>query len=112
LETSLLKSDAPLVVMMSSDLGSIENNEQGQSYAYRSSKSALNMITKGLSVEFKDQGVRVISMAPGWTQTDLGGVNALWKVEGSVANQIKTLTGLGASDSGVFINLLGEKVPW
>ncbi len=112
LEASLNLSQSPIVVMMSSDLGSIENNEQGQSYAYRSSKAALNMVTKGLSVEFKEQGLRVVSMAPGWTQTDLGGVNAEWKVEDSVTNQIKTIKNLGSADTGIFVNLLGESVPW
>lgn len=112
LDASLQLSENPIVVNMSSDLGSIENNEQGQSYAYRSSKAALNMVTKGLSIELQEQGTRIISMAPGWTQTDLGGVNAQWKVEDSVANQIKAISSLKDTDSGLFINLLGEKVPW
>ena len=112
LEASLALGQNPLVVMMSSDLGSIENNTQGQSYAYRSSKSALNMITKGLSVELKENGIRLIAMAPGWTQTDLGGTNAQWKVEDSVANQIKTISALDPKDTGLFLNLLGESVPW
>lgn len=101
-----------LVVMMSSDLGSITNNAQGQSHAYRSSKAALNMITKGLSVELAGDGVTVVSMAPGWTQTDLGGTQATWPVEASVANQIKTIGGLSAADNGRFVNLLGETVAW
>lgn len=36
-----------LAVTMSSDLGSIAANTQGQSRAHRSSKAALNMVTKG-----------------------------------------------------------------
>ena len=101
-----------LIINMSSDLGSIANNAQGQSYAYRSSKAALNMVTKGLSVELADQGFIAISMAPGWTQTDFGGTSAQWPVAESVANQIKVFAGLTAQDNGRFVNLLGNSVPW
>lgn len=112
LEGSLMRSDSPLIVMMSSDLGSIGNNLQGQSYAYRTSKAALNMIARSLAVELRERGIRVISMAPGWTQTALGGWNATWSVEDSVTRQIKVITGLGPEDTGRFLNLHGESVPW
>lgn len=112
LRANLMLGKRKLVVNMSSDLGSITNNLQGQSYAYRSSKAALNMVTKGLSVELAADGVTVIAMAPGWTQTDLGGQHAQWPVEESVANQLRVLRGISASDNGRFVNLLGETVPW
>jgi NAD(P)-dependent dehydrogenase (short-subunit alcohol dehydrogenase family) len=109
---NLLLGQRKLVINMSSDLGSITNNAQGQSYAYRSSKAALNMVTKGLSVELAGEGVSVISMAPGWTQTDLGGSQAQWSVQDSVANQRKVIAGLTAADNGRFVDLLGADVPW
>jgi NAD(P)-dependent dehydrogenase (short-subunit alcohol dehydrogenase family) len=112
LRANLSASERKLVINMSSDLGSIANNAQGQSYAYRSSKAALNMVTKGLSVELANQGFTVISMAPGWTQTDLGGTSAQWPVAESVANQLKVIAGLTAHDNGRFVNLLGNNVPW
>ncbi len=102
----------PLVLMMSSDLGSIANNTQGQSYAYRSSKAALNMVSKGLSRDLAGQGISVVSMAPGWTQTDLGGADAQWPVAESVSRQLQVIAKLGPEDNGRFINLLGEEVPW
>ena len=112
LETSLMRSDNPLVVMMSSDMGSIGNNDAGQSYAYRTSKAALNMIARSLAVDLRERGIRVISMAPGWTQTALGGWSATWSVEDSVAKQIKVIAALGPEDTGRFLNLHGESVPW
>jgi len=112
LEGSLMRSDQPLVVMMSSDMGSIGNNDMGQSYAYRTSKAALNMIARSLAVDLRERGIRVISMAPGWTQTALGGWTATWSVEDSVAKQIKVVTALGPEDTGRFLNLHGESVPW
>lgn len=112
LRSSLMAGHRKLVVNMSSDLGSIANNGQGQSYAYRSSKAALNMVTKGLSVELSAQGFIIVSMAPGWTQTDLGGVSARWPVEESVANQLEVIAGLSAQDNGRFVDLLNRTVPW
>ena len=112
LEGSLVRSDKPLVVMMSSDMGSIGNNDKGQSYAYRTSKVALNMIARSLAVDLGGRGIRVISMAPGWTQTALGGWTATWSVADSVAKQIDVITALGPEDTGRFINLHGESVPW
>ena len=109
---NLMRGARKLVVNMSSDLGSIANNLQGQSYAYRSSKAALNMVSKGLSAELGAEGVTVIAMAPGWTQTDLGGQNAQWPVADSVANQLRVIGSISAADNGRFVNLLGETVPW
>lgn len=112
LRDSLIAGDRKLVVNMSSDLGSIANNTQGQSYAYRSSKAALNMVTKGLSVELGSQGFTIVSMAPGWTQTDLGGSSAQWPVEESVANQLRVISGLSPKDNGRFVDLLNRTVSW
>lgn len=112
LRESLEAGQRKLVINMSSDLGSIANNAQGQSYAYRSSKAALNMVTKGLSVELAPLGFTVISMAPGWTQTDLGGTAAQWPVDESVANQRKVIATITAQDNGRFVDLLGRSVPW
>lgn len=112
LRPALDRGQRKLVVNMSSDLGSIANNAQGQSYAYRSSKAALNMVTKGLAVELAPLGFTVISMAPGWTQTDLGGTSAQWPVADSVANQRQVIAALTAQDNGRFVDLLGRSVPW
>lgn len=101
-----------LLVNMSSDLGSIANNTQGQSYAYRSSKAALNMVTKGLSVDLAPNSITVIAMAPGWTKTDLGGTAATWDASESVARQRQVLASLTLADTGTFRDLLGQTVPW
>lgn len=109
---NLAASDRRLVVNMSSDLGSIANNSQGQSHAYRSSKAALNMITRGLSVDLAGQGISVISMAPGWTKTDLGGDAAEWETADSVKRQLDVINGITAGQNGTFVNLLGQQVAW
>ena len=100
----------PLLVNMSSDMGSIANNSMGHAYAYRSTKSALNMLTRGMAIEWKN--ITVISMAPGWCRTDLGGPEAPVDPVESVRMQRKLFERLESSRSGEFINRFGENVDW
>lgn len=100
----------PLVVMVSSDLGSIANNRMGHSHAYRTSKAGLNMLTKGIANEWRD--LIVVSMAPGWCRTELGGGEAEIDPAESVAAQIRTFDGLTAADSGRFLDRFGATVAW
>jgi NAD(P)-dependent dehydrogenase (short-subunit alcohol dehydrogenase family) len=107
---NLRLAERPLLVMMSSDLGSIGNNANGQSHAYRTTKAGLNMLTKGISVEWTD--IIVVSMAPGWCRTDLGGSDAVVDPVESVREQQQTFARLTQADSGRFIDRYGETVAW
>ncbi len=100
----------PLLVNMSSDMGSIGNNSIGQAHAYRSSKAALNMLTRGMAIEWKE--VTVIAMAPGWCRTDLGGPEAPVDPVESVRMQQELFEKLESSRSGEFIDRFGESVNW
>ena len=110
LAPSLRLSAHPVVVMLSSDLGSIANNRLGQAHAYRTSKAALNMLTKGIANEWRD--VIIISMAPGWCKTDLGGEGAQVEPADSVRAQLLTFEGLNAGHSGQFLDRFGAPVAW
>lgn len=110
LRPCLARAARPVLAMMSSDLGSITQNTQGHSYAYRSSKAALNMVTRGLAVEWP--GIIVVALAPGWCRTDLGGEQAPIDPADSVAAQRRVLATLEPGDSGRFIDRFGETVPW
>jgi NAD(P)-dependent dehydrogenase (short-subunit alcohol dehydrogenase family) len=100
----------PVVVMLSSDLGSIANNTLGHSHAYRTSKAALNMLTKGIANEWRD--LIIVSMAPGWCKTELGGEEAHIDPADSVAAQVKTFATLQAGHSGKFLDRFGAPVAW
>ena len=102
-------SSRRMLVMMSSGLASIADNT-GQSYAYRSSKAGLNIISKGMAEEWQD--IIVVAMAPGWCRTDLGGAEAPIEPADSVADQQRTFARLTRADSGRFIDMLGADVPW
>ena len=110
LAPNLRRASRPLVVMLSSDLGSISNNRMGHSHAYRTSKTGLNMLTKGIAIEWRD--MIVVAMAPGWCRTELGGAEAVIDPVDSVREQLKTFSRLDASHSGQFIDRFGERVAW
>ena len=104
------QSQRRLMVMMSSGLGSIQDNQAGQSYAYRTSKAGLNMLTKGMSREWSD--IIVIAMSPGWCRTDLGGPMADVDPVVSVRDQQDTFEGLTSQHSGQYLDRKGQQVPW
>ena len=106
----LARAERPLLVMMTSDLGSIAQNTQGKSYAYRTSKAGLNMITRGMAQEWPD--IIVIAMAPGWCRTDLGGDIAHIDTADSVAEQQRTFARVTLADSGQCLDRFGAIVPW
>ncbi len=63
------------IINVSSGHGSSTRIE-GNNLAYRSSKSALNVLTQAMAMELADSGIRVNCMTPGWVRTKLGGVAA------------------------------------
>ena len=103
-------SDKKTLIMMSSDLGSVSQNTFGGLYSYRASKSALNIVAKGMSNEWKD--IIVVALAPGWCRTYLGGAEAEIDPIDSVEDQQKMFESLTETDSGKFLDRFGNEVPW
>lgn len=65
------------IVNVSTELASLASSTMGSSAAYRTSKAALNMLTKLLALELKDHpDILVNAAAPGWVRTELGGADA------------------------------------
>ncbi|MGI9290857.1 MAG: SDR family oxidoreductase [Gammaproteobacteria bacterium] len=106
----LTKADRGILVNMSSDLGSMKQNTMGNMYSYRSSKTALNMVTKGMANDCKE--FITVSMAPGWCKTELGGTGAEIDPADSVTEQICALAGVTKEQSGTFIDRFGKSVAW
>lgn len=106
----LKKSSHPLALHISSTMGSISDNSSGGYYAYRSSKSALNMINKSLSVDH--HWLTTVVIHPGWVQTRMGGPAATTPVEESVLGIWKVVKGLKHTDTGLFFDYRGNMLPW
>ena len=75
--------DGGTLAFMSSLMGSITDSSGGYEF-YRVSKVSLNMLAKGIAEsQAKERDVEVLSLHPGWVQTDMGGPNAKITVEES-----------------------------
>jgi NAD(P)-dependent dehydrogenase (short-subunit alcohol dehydrogenase family) len=105
-------SEKKKMVFISSKVGSIADNSSGGSYIYRSSKTALNMAVKSLSLDLSGKGVICLMLHPGWVQTDMGGASAPIDAATSVAGMRAVIDRAGAADSGRFFNYDGNELPW
>ncbi len=105
-------SDRRLIAVISSRMGSIAENETGGNYIYRSSKAALNAVVKSLALDLEPRGVVAVAFHPGWVRTDMGGPGAAIDAETSVAGMRRVIAGLGAADSGRFLDYEGAVVAW
>ena len=101
-----------MIAGLSSNLGSIAENERGNFYGYRESKAALNMFTKTLAAELGPEGFTCVVLTPGWVQTDMGGPNATLTPAESIAGMKAVLDRLTPADNGTFWSYNGNQVPW
>ena len=112
---SLRLASRPVVVNVSSRLGSIElrgGTQLGGAIGYQCSKAALNMLTKQASIDLAPFGVTVTSVSPGWVRTDMGGKEAKYSVEESVGSMLRHLENAGPDLNGKFIGEDGNEIPW
>ena len=100
------------VANISSLMGSIDDCLSGRSYAYRTSKTGLNMITKILSVEGQESDISVSCYHPGWVQTDMGGERAPVQPYESVEGLIGLIEMQSLERSGRFFEYTGVELPW
>lgn len=106
-----LMRDGGTIAMLTSKMGSIDDSSGGANL-YRVSKTAQNIFARSLFEEHaKDRGVSVLSLHPGWVQTDMGGPNALIDVDTSVSGMLDVIE----AETGprhVFLDYAGNTVPW
>ena len=112
LKNNLVNGKDKKVVFISSQMGSIDDNYSGNYYFYRSSKAALNASAKSISIDWKDDGISVLILHPGWVQTDMGGKTAKITVEESVSGMIDLINNHNLKDTGIFLNYAGKKMEW
>jgi NAD(P)-dependent dehydrogenase (short-subunit alcohol dehydrogenase family) len=109
----LQKSDRPIVINISSWLGSVGNLSFGGHYGYVGSKNFLNVLNKSMANEIRPEGIISINVNPGWVQTDMGGSKAQFTPEEAVQNIIyNVIEKATISDSGKFLNYDGTEHPW
>lgn len=100
------------VVMISSLMSSIADCMRGKSYAYRASKTALNMFTVSMKNELKDRNISLLLLHPGWVETDMGGPMAPIQPEESVRGILDRIEEQTLEMTGRFVDYTGTSLPW
>lgn len=115
------RSERKLIVNVSSGTSSIANKTgvtppaaaaKGELYLYRSSKTALNMVSRCMAWELQSRRVGVVMLGPGWVRTALGSDRARFSVEESVENCTPMIQSWTLADTGKFYLYDGSEVPW
>ncbi|MEW5756082.1 MAG: SDR family oxidoreductase [Pseudomonadota bacterium] len=109
---NIARSEKRLVVAVTSHMGSIAEIEGPGSYAYRSSKAALNAAMKGISLELAPRAIGILLLHPGWVRTRMGGMDATLSTEQSVKGMRKIIENYSRRMSGQFYRYDGSKIPW
>jgi NAD(P)-dependent dehydrogenase (short-subunit alcohol dehydrogenase family) len=99
------------VVLITSRMGSIDDNTSGSMYGYRMSKAALNIAGKSLALDLRSSGVAVGIFHPGLVATRLTGSHGISPLEAAI-NLIARIDQLTLENSGQFFHANGESLPW
>jgi NAD(P)-dependent dehydrogenase (short-subunit alcohol dehydrogenase family) len=106
------RSEQKLIVTLTSGMGSIADNTSGGSFAYRSSKAAVNMVMRSLAIDLAPRGITCVVINPGWVRTDMGGPHGNQTPAESVTKLRSLIEKLGPTHSGKFVNHDGREYPW
>ena len=100
-----------VIGMMTSKMGSIDDSSGGANH-YRVSKVAQNMLARSVFENHaKERDIAVLSLHPGWVQTDMGGPNATITVDQSVKGLADLIEGQKTPEHR-FLAYDGAEVPW
>jgi NAD(P)-dependent dehydrogenase (short-subunit alcohol dehydrogenase family) len=101
------------LALMTSRMGSIDDNTSGGSYGYRMSKVALNIAGKSLAVDLKPRGIAVAILHPGLVRTRMINFNPNGiSPEEAVRGLLARIDALTLENSGTFWHSNGEVLPW
>jgi NAD(P)-dependent dehydrogenase (short-subunit alcohol dehydrogenase family) len=101
------------LILMTSRMGSIDDNSSGGSYGYRMSKVALNMAGRSLAIDMRPRGIAVAILHPGLVRTRMVNFNAQGiSPEQAVQGLLQRIDALTLETSGTFWHANGEMLPW
>jgi NAD(P)-dependent dehydrogenase (short-subunit alcohol dehydrogenase family) len=104
--------DTKTIVNISSQMASLTECDEGDEFIYRSSKTALNMVSVNLANDLGPRGITVLAFHPGWVRTDMGGPEAPITAQESVTALRASIAATSHADNGRFLNYDGTPLPW
>lgn len=104
-------SQGSKIGIVTSRMGSIEDNTSGGYYGYRMSKAAVNMAGSSLAYDLKDRGIAVALLHPGMVATRMTGLRGVTPTH-AANGLIQRMDELDLGLSGGFWHAEGERLPW
>ncbi len=99
------------VAIVTSRVGSIDDNGSGGNWGYRVSKTAVNMVGTNLMHELRPRGIAVALLHPGLVATEMTGNHGISTVD-SARGLIERIDDLTLETSGGFWHAEGYRLPW
>lgn len=99
------------VAIITSRMGSIEDNTSGGRYGYRMSKAAANMAGRSLAHDLKSRGIAVFLLHPGMVATEMTGRQGI-PPEEAARGLIARIDELDIDKTGTFWHANGDALPW
>lgn len=99
------------LVLITSRMGSIDDNGSGGYYGYRMSKVALNMAGRSLAIDLQPRGIAVAILHPGMVATRMVGFTGI-PPEQAARGLLARIGELTLASSGRFRHANGEPLPW
>ena len=100
-----------VIAVMSSELGSVANNDSGGWEVYRASKAALNTLMRSFAVRSGEMRA-LLAICPGWVRTDMGTSSALFDVETSIRGVLNMIEARTGTSGLVYANYENKMVSW
>ena len=100
------------VIIITSRMGSIQDNDSGGSYGYRMSKAAVNAAGKSLSIDLRQKKIAVALLHPGWVRTEMTGKTGLLDASESAVGLVARIDALTLEETGGFWHQNGDRLPW
>ena len=100
------------IAIITSRMGSIEDNSSGGRYGYRMSKAAVNIAGVSLARDLRSREIAVAILHPGFVRTEMTGNEGMIDPPESVRGLIQRIDELTLETSGGFWHANGEKLPW
>ena len=104
-------SEGSKIAIVTSRVGSLEDNGSGNNYGYRVSKAAANMVGVNLVHDLGPKGIAVGLYHPGLVATEMTRGNGIPPAD-AAAGLIREIDALDVSNAGEFRHAEGYQLPW
>ena len=100
------------IAIVTSRMGSVTDNSSGSHYAYRMSKSAVNIAGVSLAHDLASRQIAVGLLHPGWIRTGMTGGTGNADPAEAAAGLLARIDELTMETTGGFWHANGERLPW